>query len=84
MPLDDLSIESLQQSAAGNTTGDPPAVYWSDADVLDGKPIWMPTGRVASLHRVEPDGRRIFITPSAQHLFARSLPRSACARCPRR
>lgn len=68
MPLDDLSIGSLQPSAVGNTTDDPPAVYWSDADVLAGKPIWMPTGRVASLHRVEPDGRRIFITPSAQLL----------------
>ena len=40
--------------------------YWSDQDVLDGKLILMPTLRLAKLHRIEPDGRRVFITPTSQ------------------
>ena len=69
MPLEALTVDQLlAQAVAVNATKDPPSVYWSEEDVLSGKPIYMPTGRIASLHRVEPDGRRIFITPSAQLL----------------
>lgn len=70
MPLEALRVDQLLlQPAAANSAEDLiPSVYWSEKDVLSGKRIYMSTGRIASLHRVEPDGRRIFITPSAQLL----------------
>ena len=42
--------------------------YWSDQDILNGKPILTDTMRVARFHRVDSEGRRIFITPSGQLL----------------
>jgi hypothetical protein len=62
----------LQQAAPRNEpeagTFGPLAVYWTDEDVLAGKLVYMQSGRIARLYRIDPDGRRIFITPKGQLL----------------
>jgi hypothetical protein len=63
MPLEDIPLEQDNQGLVKNKPEEPSLLYWSDADVFAGKQIYMPTGRIASLFRVEPDGRKIFITP---------------------
>lgn len=60
------------QSPGDDAEAGPPAVYWTDDDVLDGKLIYMPTGRIAALHRVEADGRKVFITPTGSLLCERT------------
>lgn len=42
--------------------------YWSDEEVLSGKLIMLPTMRLAKLHRIERDGKRVFITPQSKLL----------------
>ena len=62
----------LPEAAEGTTEckeiAYPPAVYWTRDDVLSRKMIYMPTGRIARLLRVEPDGRLVMITPEGKIL----------------
>ena len=68
----DPSLEaiSIDQNASSpfEKTANQTAVYWSQEDIMSGKLIYMPTGRIARLHRVEPDGRLVMITPRGQLL----------------
>ena len=42
--------------------------YWTEMEVLSGKLIMMPTMRLARLHRIEPYGKRVFVTPQSKLL----------------
>ena len=78
MPLEELPTQPPAHSQIGrqcsgdDASAEPPAMYWTDDDVLNGKLIYMPTGRIAMLHRVEADGRKVFITPTGSLLCERT------------
>ena len=65
-----MTIQEMLTTSEQCQVVETPDNYWTDLEVSEGKMIIFPTMRVAKLHRVAPDGRQIFITPSAKLLCA--------------
>ena len=64
-----MTLEELPpNSSNGDEDHSPPQTYWTEEEVLSGKLVLLPTLRLARLHRVEADGRRVFITPQSKLL----------------